>query len=430
MILADGKIVSSEERDIILQPMKSRIFETLSQQKLDPSIVVEACHKFSKKIGEEHVALLEAMGILEDKAKEYLHEAKTKLHRDAIVRRLHSELGTTYPEPRSFCAENNTLTVTEHICPLGVLLHITAGNQHGLAFYSVIEGLLCGNINVVKVSGNDDGLSLAVLWEIIQIEPQLAPYIYLLDVPSSDTDAMKQLYDVADAVVVWGSDKAVAGVREMASPNMKIIEWGHRISFAYVAASDFSDDDLRGVAKNIIETNQLLCSSCQGFFVDTDSIDVIYKFCERFLPILDSCRIDTEPQLPLAVKAAASLRVYTESLCAPERPLRVFRGEHTSVIAYEDSVLEPALLYGNCWVRRLPRSKMVGTLRPYKGYLQTAALIAAPAQFNELAEMLWQSGVVRVTSGENMSKIYADAAHDGDYSLRRYTKIASIEIPK
>ena len=65
---------------------------------------------------------------------------------------------------------------------------------------------------------------------------------------------MKRLAGLADGVVVWGGDGAVRGVRELAGPSVKLIEWGHKISFAYVTLKGVRGQDggrqLRLLARN------------------------------------------------------------------------------------------------------------------------------------------------------------------------------------
>jgi hypothetical protein len=48
----------------------------------------------------------------------------------------------------------------------------------------------------------------------------------------------------------------------------------------------------------------------------------------------------------------------------------------------------------------------------------------------ELTGLFWKAGVTRVTQGKNMSTIYTGAAHDGEYTLRRYTRIVSQSLWK
>ena len=57
--------------------------------------------------------------------------------------------------------------------PLGVLLHVGAGNMEGLPAYSAVEGLLAGNINLLKLPENDNGISSFLLRRLAAIEPRL-----------------------------------------------------------------------------------------------------------------------------------------------------------------------------------------------------------------------------------------------------------------
>ena len=113
--------------------------------------------------------------------------------------------------------------------PLGTLLHIAAGNVDGLPAFSLAEGLLTGNINIVKLPQADDGLSLMIITTLIEIEPALSDFIYVFDTPSDDLPAMKRMADMADGIVVWGGDAAVSAVRQFAPAGAKLIEWGHKL---------------------------------------------------------------------------------------------------------------------------------------------------------------------------------------------------------
>ncbi|MDL2236722.1 acyl-CoA reductase [Christensenellaceae bacterium OttesenSCG-928-K19] len=427
MNLAFGKIIDQKERAEIVGALDMFTSKTLSQKTLVPSIVINACDRLARSIGTEHIELLLSLGIPKKQGIQYLEEAKTMLNRDYLLFRLEKELGPSYMEENNFTTGDETLAVTEKLYPLGVLLHITAGNQYGLALYSVIEGLLTGNINIVKLSSDDDGLSGFALQELIHMEPLLADYIYLFDYPSTDTKAIGKLIDVSNAIIVWGGDRAVQAVRKMTSPLTQIIEWGHKISFAYATKPGMTKESLTGLAQNIVQTNQLLCSSCQGIYLDTESMDDIYDFCDYFLPILDDCRKNQRLELPMEIRAQNSIQIYTESLESIETPCKVFKGAHTSIVAYENNKLDISIMHGNCWVKRLPSHDIVKILQPNKNHLQTAALLCGDIERNHITNQLLKAGVVRITDGANMSKIYRGATHDGYYPLRKYMRVVSIE---
>lgn len=424
MNLINGELVADISSSNILDGLFDTLTETLSRKPLSPDIVINACNTLSLSITDEYLAMLTAAGIPEERAGEYLQEAKIMLSGSVLEKRIERELGPEYAQERSFQSISGKLVVTERLLPLGVLLHITAGNQTGLALYSVIEGLLTANINIVKLSSYDDGLSILVLKKLIDLEPRLRDYIYVFDIPSSDTQAVKRLLSLSDAVTIWGGDAAVASIRRMASPGTKIIEWGHKLSFAYVTQRGMSHEAMSGLAKNIISTNSLLCSSCQGVFVNTDSMDALYDFCGRFLQTLEEQGFKRGEKLHPALRAQSTIKRYTRSL---EESCRAFTGERTSLTAFEDDALEASAMYGNCWVKRLPDTKIIKALHPYRPYLQTAALLCAEDERPSLREKLFRAGVVRITQGENMSETYPEGAHDGEYGMRRYVKLASEE---
>ncbi len=429
MNLIKGNIVLSPgERDAALDSLEDEIYDTLKSGVLNEELVLNACDTLSKAIGEEHIDLLIKAGVTAERAEEYLREAKSLLKRENLLRRLKSGLGEEYSSEKRFVIQDSDMRIKEKIMPLGTLLHITAGNQLGLAFYSAIEGLLTGNINIVKLPGGESGLSALIFTELFKIEPRLKDYIYLFDYTSNDTGALRKLMKPADAAIVWGGDEAIEAIRNMASPTTRIIEWGHKLSFAYVTPEGADEQALYGLAENIVKTNQLLCSSCQGIYMDTDSMEDVYWFCETFLPVLEQCRQDHDWEIPIGIQAQTGLMVYTESLQEGSRPCRVFQGKQAALLTYEDSMLETAIPYLNCWVKRLPRDKLLTVLRPHKSHLQTAGLLCAKEDKDVLTEILWKAGVTRVTQGKNMSETYIGAAHDGEYTLRRYTRIVSQEF--
>ncbi len=428
MNLADGRLLEDEEKRTVLEHLDERIARTLENGRLSPQTVIDACDALSQSLSaEEHLPALLELGFDPEVARDSLLEVKEMLGRDCLAAKLEAELGGHYWEPKQYTPQNRGEPVVERIAPLGVLLHIAAGNADGLPVFSVIEGLLAGNINILKLPGTGDPISGAVIMRLIEIEPALSDYIYVFDYSSGELEAIKKLADVSDAVVIWGGDAAVGAVRSLLSPETKIIEWGHKLSFAYVTEGGMRDADLSGLTHNICRTNQLFCTSCQGIFIDTDQMETVYRFCERFLKILEETAKQYSAKIDIGLQAQTTLRLYTESLDSLYREKRIFKGDGCSVIACADQVLESGMMHRSVWVKRLPRRELLRTLKPYKNHLHTVGLLCADSERAELSDLLCKTGVVRVTKGENMSSPYCGCAHDGEYPLRRYTKIVSYE---
>ena len=103
-------------------------------------------------------------------------------------------------------------------------------------------------------------------------------------------------------------------------------------------------------------------------------------------------------------------------------------GEGVSVSIREDKELELSYLYRNVWIKRLPLNQLY-TIKKYKNHLQTVAVLTTDSVLRQkICELLASIGVVRITSGRNMSRAICGEAHDGTYALREYSRIVETEI--
>jgi len=430
MNFVNGKIISETECDSILEHIDETIIETLRKPPLDAELVINACDLIVANIDNlDVVKRLPELGISPVLAEMYMGQIRQMLNAEKIRERMEIELGDVYTKQRELRYIHSGATAVQTIAPLGVLFHITAGNVDGLPFISLLDGLLTGNINIVKLPKEEGGITVSLLEELFKIEPSLKEYVYVFDYSSKDIHAMRKLATVADAIVIWGGDEAVSAVRKLADPNTKIIEWGHKISFAYATKEGITTNALEKLALHICLTNQLFCSSCQGVFLDTDNMQDVYKFCELFLPVFERiCR-----ENPLAFGDAAEIFVQAEvTLQSYHQQIenrtqnRVFRDQNCSITACPDSRLETSVMYRNIWVKPLIRDYIL-KLRPYKNYLQTAALICARHEHDELSRRLLQTGLVKISDGFEMSNYAFGEAHDGVFTLRCYTKLVSVQ---
>lgn len=430
MNLVNGEILNAKECDDILDHLEQHILNTLNKGRLNPEIVIDACDKVMTDLDEaSYIVAMTELGIDESLSKSYINEARQMFSKESLLHRLRIELGDAFGKPITFNPIHKEFAVTQQVLPLGVLLHIAAGNADGLPAFSVLEGLLTGNINILKLPAAEGGVSVRLLLELIKAEPVLADYIYVFDYSSKDIEHIEKLISSADAVVIWGGKEAVSALRKLIPPNIKLIEWGHKISFAYVTEQGMTTSGLEGLAENIAKTGQLLCSSLQGIFLDTNDMNKVYEFCDRFLPVLDHAIHQGSQNTGIGIKSQVALRLYTEELEGIYRNSRVFKGNNCSLIAYPDKALDTAIQFGNAWVRPLPRTELLATLRPYKNYLQTVGLLCGQSELLVISNILFSTGVVRVCKGENMSSTYCGAPHDGEYPLRRYTKITDNDSP-
>ena len=235
---------------------------------------------------------------------------------------------------------------------------------------------------------------------------------------------MMEFFAVTEALIC--ADAAVKAARNMSDVNTKIISWGHKLSFAY-AELDAGDEQLENLAQSICDTNQLLCSSCQGIFVNTTSKAEQTEFAERFFEILKRVNGKSNP-VDYGIKAKTAINLYNEKLEDSSVKSKIYYDNGVSVISREDKELELSYLYRNVWIKRLPVNELY-TLKKHKNHLQTACVLTADSgKRKEISAILARIGIVRITSAGNMSRIICGEAHDGTYALREYSRIVETEM--
>ena len=431
MILFDGKVYESSEQGRLLAELREKIPYVLQNKTLDPEIVIDAVDRLRKDTLDGKFGHL-LTSFPKDTVDTYKKQADTLLAKDYLRLKLRTELGNTEEYTTDKIEGFSRIRVKK--VPLGVIFHIAAGNMDFLPAYSLAEGLLSGNINILKLPSADNGLSLKLITQLIEYQPDLKDFIYVFDTSSTDIQGMRAMADLANGISVWGSDLAIEAVRGLAQPGVKLIEWGQKLGFCYVSDLDKTEDaekELEGLAKHIAFTKQLLCSSCQVIYVNTNDMKEVRAFAEKFLPILQKAVSENAVE-EIGIRARDTLVAYTQRLKSylgnEEKSEDVLRGKGMSLILASDSKLELSPMMCNVLVKPLPKEKLTEALFEARYYLQTAGVICPSEEREELIEILVKCGLTRITRGADMSAFFPGEAHDGEYALDRYMKLVNIEV--
>ncbi len=419
MIFANGKLLPDSERRTVLDGLE----EQLNAVRLAPSLaaetVISAVDALGRRLEAGEFAPLLSRFL---PAGVGLEELLPLLRRESLEAKLAAELGAAPFESRNFSK------TTARVLPLGVLFHIAPGNMPGLPVYTALEGLLTGNINLVKLPHSDKGLSLAAFQLLTEQEPRLAPYLYAFDLPSGQREELKALAALADGLVAWGGDGAIEAARSLAGPGCKLIEWGHRLSFAYISGYEDKQAELAALAGHIVETGQRLCSSCQVIFLDTEDREEGLAFCRELLPYLEGAAAKRiGPGAGAAAALSGRSALLERIVDGRAKGETLFQGKGCCAVFRPDRELELSPMEGNVLVKLLPQKELLPALRRQKGRLQTAGLICASEKREELAGLLARAGVTRVTRAGTMSASFPGEAHDGEYPLRRYLRVVDVE---
>jgi phenylacetate-coenzyme A ligase PaaK-like adenylate-forming protein len=400
---------------------------------LPTEVVLNACRHLAEALrtpdGPVRARLLAHLtdgGTAPDEAAATLAELAAAIARPALERKLRRELGTSHPE--RLTRPDARETVFEAWAPVGLLVHIAPGNAAAVAPLSVVEGLLTGNLNVLKTSSGDTALAQHLLAELAAADPSgaLARRIVALRFPSARTEWLRLMCAPADAVAVWGGEDAVRSVAGLVPAGCRLVEWGHRISFAYLTRDAWSDAAvLDALAADVCRFEQQACSSPQVVYLDTEDEMEAFAFAERFA----AHRAAASAELPRpALEAAEHAEITTTELVTRlEEHLgltRVIAAEDGSwrILADTRPALAASPLNRSIWVKPLPRTSVMSVLRPMRRYLQTAAIGGSRADLARLSRAVIAAGVLRVTPVGGMLDSYRGEPHDGVYALQRYSR--------
>ncbi|GGP32822.1 acyl-CoA reductase [Streptomyces melanogenes] len=428
-----GAFIGDEEAGRRLAALPAAVEEALASP-LETETVLAACDALATALRDERHPVRERLArhLPEGEDPAVLGELGTYLSRTELTRKLRRELGGTAPGRLN--RPDARETVYEAWAPVGLVAHIAPGNAATVAPLSIVEGLLAGNVNILKTSSGDSLLTQHLLAELVTLDTTgaLAARVIVLSFSSSRKEWLELMCAPADAVAVWGGESAVEGVAAHVPPGCRLVEWGHRISFAYLTRDAWDEGaTLEALAADVCRYEQQACSSPQVVYLDTEDEQDVFAFAERFADVL-AARPAAVPD-PAGPDLAAQAELTTTELVARlEEHLgltRVFAAADGSwrVMADTRPALTASPLHRSVWVKPLPRKKLIGALRPMRRYLQTAGIAASSTDTAELSRAVFAAGVTRVTPVGAMLGGYSGEPHDGVYALQRYSRRVAVQ---
>ncbi len=354
-------------------------------------------------------------------------ELRAFCQRDVLHAKLHHELGET---PFSLRRTDYGQDSFERWCPLGVVVHITPGNAPLLPFFAVLESLLVGNINWLRPGHNDSGFTARLLSTFLRYDDsrQLSDYMAVLPVSTSE---LPLLLSYADGVSAWGSDAALQAIRQQIPPGCRWIDWGHRISFAWMTPAAINDTQLDALVDDVCCYDQQACSSPQIVFIDSDDRTLLQQTGERLASAF-SRRASRWPALTPDAQEAADITTRSAFValddCFSEVTGQVWQGEGWRILWSHQSAIDPSPLFRTLLLRPLPAERLVATLRPWRRYLQSCGLAATEAELPTYLRLLLAAGVSRIVPLSAMHHGYSGEPHDGVYALSRLARRSSVVL--
>lgn len=421
------------EKERCLEGVYESITEDLAAGVPDIRKVVESLDRLGTYLADHEEFLLPELmelGFSRDEALQIKEESLPVLSAEELFKKIKRELGELPFEISRLSAREQEF---EGWMPVGVLGHVTSSNDAMLPFFSSVEGILTGNINVIKTASGAHKVAMKLVEKLCELDEELCPYFYVLPLSSKDEDLLRSMFALCNTIAVWGSDEATKGVRELAPLGVRIVEWGNRISFAYFTKKGVTRERLKGLAEDVCVNDQQACSAPQLVYYETEDREELLGFAREVMTVLQEVS-DAYPLHSMSQAEQAELTTQTR-LCYLDEMMeeaKLLEGEGCRIFVRYDQELCASPLFRTLIVKGIQREELIPALRPFRSYLQTAGLGCAREEIVPLGKLLMAGGVNRITEPGLMMAGYTGEPHDGGYALTQYLKRVSLiqnELP-
>ncbi len=307
------------------------------------------------------------------------------------------------------------------------LVHIAAGNIPNPTLMSMVLGLLVRSAQFVKCASGTAFLPRLFAHSIYDTDRKLAACLEVAEWRGG-TEALEQtVFGEADCVTATGSDETLAVIRAKLPNKTRLLSYGHRVSFGFVASRALVGSGARKVvqraASDVVAWDQLGCLSPHVIFVEHGGGVSAEQFAEMLAEELVAREV-TEPRGILPTETAATIasrRAFYEVRAAHSPDTRMWRSENSTAwtVIYEaDPKFQTSCLHRFIYVKGTPDLENV--LRgadDLRGRISTVGLAATEDKAEELAKKLARWGVTRVCPLGQMQNPPLTWRHDGRPAL-------------
>jgi hypothetical protein len=318
-----------------------------------------------------------------------------------------------------------------------ILAHIWAGNVPGLPLWSLISGLLVKAGNIGKVPSAEPLFAGWFTQLVAEIEPEIADCFAIVWWKGGDAARESALLNEADVVLAYGGNESLDAIRGRVPVTTRFLAYGHKISFGMISRATL---DIRKAAAaayqaayDVVRYDQQGCYSPHVFFVERGGKVSPREFC-RYVAHQLACFERKYPRRALTIAEAGDVAAWrhqaeVKAISEPGSEIMGDKAGAWSVVYVEnEDDLAPSGLNRTIKIVAVDALEDVAPrIAPYKAFLQTVGIAAAPDELYRLADGLGQVGVTRISALGRMTAPEAGWHHDGRFNLLDLVTLTEIE---
>jgi len=325
----------------------------------------------------------------------------------------------------SICATNTEQTTRRSAIANGpeFLVHIAAGGIPNPVISSMVLGVLLRSAQFVKCARGSSFLPRLFAHSLYDAEPKLGACLEIAEWPGGSVPLETTLFNEADCVTATGSDETLQKIRQNVPMRTRLVSYGHRVSFAFVAHEALSGFNPKKAAAraavDVAAWNQLGCLSPHVIYVEHGGGVTAEHFAELLSGELDRLE-QAQPRGELPPETAAVIaakRAFYEVRAAHSPETRRWCSENSTAwtVIYEaDPRFQLSCLNRFVYVKGVTSlTEALQSADAIRGKVSSVGVAATEDRLPALATELARWGVTRVCPLGQMQNPPLLWRHDG-----------------
>jgi len=318
-----------------------------------------------------------------------------------------------------------------------LMTHIWAGNVPALPLWSIVSSLLVKGGSIGKVSSAEPLFAGWVAQIIADVEPRMAECLAIVWWQGGDEEKEVQLFEASDVVLAYGGNESLSEIKSRVPVTTRFLPYGHKISFSLIAKESLNANNGKETAHraafDVMNYDQQGCYSPHFMFVQSGGNISPKLFSEYLSSELENFE-KRYPRRVLSFEEEAGLVSWKQKeeiskfAHIEKEVLSSASGRWTVIYEQLKDSIGPSPL--NRTVRIIEVDDfhdIIPFLLPYRKYLQTVGIAAAPKEMLHLSTILAEVGATRFTSIGQMTAPEAGWHHDGTSNLLDLVRVVDIE---
>ncbi len=319
-----------------------------------------------------------------------------------------------------------------------LITHILPGNIPGIAVESLVFALLVKSASLAKMSSKAPSLLPLFIQALLEVDKRrddargrdadcgLAQSIALIPWENEPIETTAKALEVADLVILYGSDQTIETLRPFIPPQTKTIIYGPKVSLGIIARENISREVAVDAAWDIALYDQKGCLSPHLYYVEESGKNTALTFSMWVAEALETIPLPKGPTAPEDASAIQQLRG-----TIPLKGGTVFaskKGVDWTVLYDPDPAFTISPLSRTVFIKPVKDINEIPLyLEPMRFHLQAVGLAAPKERTAALLHGLGGLGVCRICPIGQMQKLPLNWHHDGRFRILDLLRFVDVE---